>query len=106
MKRKLEYSKGILAGLAESDFEAITENAEAMRSLARIEAFVRRRSPEYRTQMQIFMEANQEIVRQAERKNVEGASLGFTQLTISCVNCHKQLRAAPGENPPPAEETK
>ncbi len=106
MKRKLEYSKAILGGLAESDFEAIAENAEAMRRLARIEAFIRGRSPEYRTQMQIFLEANQEIVRQADRKNLEGASLGFTQLTISCVNCHKQLRAAPREEVPPGEEPK
>jgi hypothetical protein len=92
MKRKLEYSKGILAGLADGDYETIQENAEAMQSLSRFEAFVRGRSPEYRAQMQVFQDANREIIVQSKRRSVEGAALGFTQLTISCVNCHKSLR--------------
>lgn len=35
-----------------------------------------------------------EIVRQAKKDNVDGTALAFTQLTISCVNCHKHLREA------------
>jgi cytochrome c556 len=71
-----------------------------MQSLSRFEAFVRGRSPEYRAQMQIFQDANREIVLQAKRKSVEGAALGFTQLTISCVNCHKNLRSPQAQDSP------
>ena len=33
-----------------------------------------------------------ELVRNAEDENIDGAPLAFTQMTISCVNCHKAVR--------------
>ena len=92
MQKKLEYSKNILGGIATADFDRIVENAESMRRLSSIEGFIRGRTPGYRTQLQIFEDAADEIVRQGKKDNVDGAALAFTQLTISCVNCHKQLR--------------
>lgn len=92
MKKKLDYSQEILAGLATADFERIDTNAGLMKGLGKVEAFVRGRTPGYRAQFQIFQEATDELARQAAKKNVDGAALAFTQLTISCVNCHKQLR--------------
>jgi hypothetical protein len=94
MKKKLEFSQQILAGITTADFDKVVENGQAMRSLSKIEGFIRGQTPGYRTQLQIFEESADEIVRQAKNDNVEGATLAFTQLTISCVNCHKQLRAA------------
>jgi hypothetical protein len=95
MKKKLDYSQNILAGIATADFDKIAENAEAMRHLSNIEGFIRGRTPGYRTQLHFFEESADEILRQAKKDNVEGAALAFTQLTVSCVNCHKQLRAEP-----------
>jgi soluble cytochrome b562 len=94
MKKKLEYSRHILEGLATADFDKIASNAQAMQSLNKIENFIRGRTPGYRHQLQIFQSATAEILKQAEQENVEGAALAFTQLTTSCVNCHKQLRIA------------
>jgi len=94
MKRKLEYSQNILSGIAKSDFEAIESNAQSMRNLSKIEGFIRRQAPGYATQLHVFEESNDEIIRQARKHNVEGTALAFTQLTISCVNCHKHLREA------------
>jgi hypothetical protein len=93
MKKKLEYSQNILGGIANADFDKIVQNAEAMRSVSKVEGFVRRQTPGYRTQLHIFEESADEIIRQGKKDNVEGAALAFTQLTISCVNCHKHLRA-------------
>jgi hypothetical protein len=95
MKKKLDYSQNILAGIATADFDKIVENAEAMRKLSSVEGFIRGRTPGYRTQLHFFEESADEIIRQAKKDNVEGTALAFTQLTISCVNCHKQLRAEP-----------
>jgi len=92
MKKKLEYSQNILAGIANADFDKIVVNAESMRDLSKIEGFVRGGMPGYRTQLHIFEESTDEIIRQAKKDNVDGAALAFTQLTISCVNCHKHLR--------------
>jgi hypothetical protein len=92
MQKKLEYSKNILAGITTADFDMIVENAESMRRLSSIEGFIRGRTPGYRTQLQIFEETADEIIRQGKNDNADGAALAFTQLTISCVNCHKRLR--------------
>jgi hypothetical protein len=94
MNRKLHFSQELLAGITAGDFDKVTTSAQAMRALNKVEAFMRNQTPGYRTQLQIFEESLDEIIRQADKDNVEGAALGFTQLTINCVNCHKQLRAA------------
>lgn len=97
MRKKLDYSQNILAGITSGDFELVRQNANAMRGLGRIEIFVRARTPGYKSQMQVFQEANDELLRQAQKENADGAALAFTQLTISCINCHKQIRENEGK---------
>ena len=92
MRMKLEYSKNILEGVTKADFALIEQNAAKMRGLNRFERFVRGRWDGYAEQLQTFQEANDEIIKQARKDNVEGATLAFTQMTISCVTCHKKLR--------------
>jgi cytochrome c556 len=92
MKKKLDYSQEILAGLANEDFKAIATSARAMNDLNQFEKFFRARTPEYREQLQIFDTANKALVRQAEKENLDGATIAFMQLTTSCVNCHKIVR--------------
>lgn len=94
MRKKLEFSQNILGGIATADFDKIVSNAEAMGRLSRVEGFIRRQTPGYQTQLKIFEEAVADITRQANRESVEGAGLAFTQMTFSCVNCHKRLREA------------
>lgn len=92
MEKKLEYTQAILRGLAVGDLKSVEEKAEQMRVVARIEGWVRNRKPGYRAQFQAFEFANAEILRNAKAGNLEGATIGFQQLTISCVSCHKILR--------------
>lgn len=94
MKKKMEYSQAIFEGIANEDFDQIIDNAESMRSLSRIEHFVRRRNSAYKAQLQIFQAAARDIVNQANRQNLEGTTLAFTQLTISCVKCHQTVRGS------------
>lgn len=92
MKRKLELSQRVLEGLALGDFERIGTAARTLDKLNTIENFVRGRNEAYRTQLEIFRAANLALIRHADRQNLEGATLAFHQMTLSCVNCHKQLR--------------
>ncbi len=92
MKKKLEYSKNVLEGIAAGDFDQVAQNAQTMRGLNAVESFVRGRNPGYRAQLQLFEESLDEIIRQSNKENLEGITLGFHQLTTSCVHCHKQLR--------------
>lgn len=92
MTVKLGSSKSILESLTKGDFAKLEMDAEQMRLIGKLEGFVRRKNPDYQTQLQTFELANQEIIRQARRHNAEGAALAFNQLTSSCVACHVMLR--------------
>ncbi len=92
MKKKMEYSEKILAGLAKADFEAIEKNAKSMNALSQIEKWVQTGSPGYQAQLAALRSANKSLMRTAQEKDVDGASLAFMQLTLSCVQCHKIIR--------------
>ncbi len=92
MEKKLEYTQGILRGLATGELDDVAEKGEQMRLLSKVEGWVRNRRPGYRAQFQAFELANGEIVRNAKSDNLEGATIAFQQLTITCVSCHKILR--------------
>src|SRR5262245_51947488 len=71
MKKKLDYSQNILAGITAEDFDKIADNARAMKGLGKFESFVRSRNAGYARQLQAFEDINDEIIRQAEADNVE-----------------------------------
>ncbi len=92
MEKKMEYSKRILAGLANQDFDEIGKTARSLSALNQMEKWVRSGVPEYRAQLQIFQNANQQLIKTADNQNLDGAALAYVQLTMSCVNCHKVIR--------------
>jgi len=92
MEKKLDYTNGILRGLAMGELEAIRTNAEQLRLLNKVEGFVRNRNPRYRLQLRLFERVTGELVEQAEQENLEGVTLAFHQMTVSCVRCHQTLR--------------
>ncbi len=92
MAKKLEHSKSILEALTKGEFDRVASDAEQMRLIGKLESFVRRSNPDYVSQTHTFELANKELIRQAKRKNAEGAVLAFNQLTTSCISCHELLR--------------
>jgi hypothetical protein len=92
MKVKLTESQKLFAALAQADFTSIAESAQKLKTVSALEGFVRRNTPGYRTQLKSFEFSVDEILQHAAKENIEGVTLGFQQLTLSCVNCHKQIR--------------
>lgn len=92
MRKKLTYSENALAGIVRDDFPAIAKNAVALRDLGRRQ-WLQDETPAYREQLKVFWFASEELARAAEEKNGDGAALAFVQMTLSCVNCHKYLKA-------------
>lgn len=97
MTKKLDFSQQILAGLTRGDFALVRKNADAMVVVGYLEKYDRARNPEYRRQIRYFDDAVKELIRQTDRKNLNGAALAYTQLTLSCVHCHTILRDANGK---------
>jgi hypothetical protein len=92
MSKKLDYSKNLLEGLTSGDFKSIEAYATQMRTLGKIEGFVRSGDPAYVAQLQMFDMSNTEMIVQAQKKNIEGVTLAFNHMTSSCVACHSWLR--------------
>ena len=93
MKKKLELSEAVLAGLAVGDAESIERNAQLMLTLSSVEGWARRKDArEYRALLESFRTANQELITSAAKKNLDGSALAFTQVVLNCVKCHHQLR--------------
>lgn len=94
MTKKLQYMQDILAGLTSEDLELVAKKASQMRALSKIEGWARRaESEEYRRQLRLFQRTTQMLEGEAAKSNLDGATLAFTQVTVSCVNCHNHLRA-------------
>src|SRR5262245_40471326 len=97
MKQKLEMSQNILAGLTKGDFDAVETNAQKMNVVNHLEKLVAADQPhykEYMRQLAAFESANRELLRQSGKKNIEGSTLAYVQLTVSCVQCHRVVRDA------------
>lgn len=94
MKSKNKLSQEILMGLTEGDFDKIKKNARALDVVNFLEVLFRAKSDEYREQTSQFSAANKQLIRQAEAKNIYGAALAYSQLTLSCVQCHVVVRKA------------
>jgi hypothetical protein len=92
MKHKLVASQKILEGMTRGDYELIRKSAQGMQVMGYLEGWVRADMPGYKAQLQAFEYANGAIVRAAQDKNLDGVTIAYTQLTISCVQCHKLVR--------------
>ena len=103
MQAKLKYSQKVLHGLAIEDFDMVAEGAERLRRLGGLELWTRANTPEYQAQLQIYRTSTGELARLADEKNLDGATLAYIQVTMSCVNCHKV--GGVGGSPHPASFT-
>ena len=92
MEKKLEYSQDILRDLALGNLDEVASTARRIRTLSKVEGWLRNQRPGYSSHLRSFEFANQEIMRHAEAGNVEGATISFHQMTTSCVGCHQMLR--------------
>lgn len=91
MQKKLDDSKNILDGLVTEDFEKILKGAKSLNEFGK-RKWTENESTAYRTQNQVFWFTTGTLVMAAEEKNIDGATLAYTQMTHSCINCHKLLR--------------
>lgn len=92
MRQKLEHSKGILEALALEDFDQLAKNAQSLSLLSLESSWNVLTTEEYIKKSEEFRRACQSIHEAAHQKNVDRATLGFVDLTMRCVECHKYLR--------------
>jgi len=91
MAQKLAASQSILAAITTEDFSMLEKNADALLDLAK-QQWVESPTPDYRAHLKDFWITLEGISDKAKAKDIDGATLGYVQMTLSCVKCHKYLR--------------
>ncbi|MFM8360060.1 MAG: hypothetical protein ACKOET_16055 [Verrucomicrobiota bacterium] len=95
MRRKLDHSQRVLRALATADFAAMETNALRLVRLSEASGWSPSKSAEYPLFTQEFRRAVEELAGAARGRNIDAATVAYTQLTFSCVACHKHLRGRP-----------
>ncbi|MCA9127917.1 MAG: hypothetical protein KDB22_12565 [Planctomycetales bacterium] len=96
MQRKLELAKALIEGLATENYDQIEQNAQALSLLSRESGWNVLVTEEYLKQGETFRRALASMREAAKEKNVDRAALGYVDMTIRCVECHKYVRKNKG----------
>ncbi len=97
MRQKLEFSKLVLEGLTTENYTNLEKNAKALRKLSQAAEWEVPTIPnatDYVTSTAEFQRLCDELTAKSKEKNIDGATLAFLRITMSCVNCHKYVRFA------------
>ena len=97
MRQKLEFSKLVLEGLAVENYDMIAKNARTLRKLSTASEWEVPTIPnadQYVVFTGDFQRLCDDLAKTARDKNLDGATLAYVRLTMSCVNCHKYVRFA------------
>ena len=94
MRKKLQHAQKVLEGIALNDFDEILNHADALMQLTKEIEWRVLKTPRYEVQSNEFRRAVENLQEKATQKNLDGAALGYVELTLSCVKCHKYVREA------------
>jgi cytochrome c556 len=92
MRDKLEVAQKVLEGIAMEDFDAIAAKAQRLSAMSQEAPWQVFENPDYAQHSATFRRQADALVRSAKDKNIDGATLAYVRLTMSCVDCHKFVR--------------
>jgi hypothetical protein len=92
MINKLETSQKLLGAIAVSDFKKIVEQCDQLLVIANQAEWVAYKTPRYELHSNEFRRAAETIAQKAKQKNIDGVTLAYMDLTMSCVRCHQYVR--------------
>jgi hypothetical protein len=92
MRRKLKYGQKVLEGLALNDFEVITSSAEELIQVSKAAEWKVVKTPRYEVYSNEFRRNAETMIENAKAKNLDGATLAYVDMTLTCVKCHKHVR--------------
>jgi hypothetical protein len=97
MRQKLDFSKDALEGLSLEQYASIERSAKALKKLseaAEWEVPTIPNATDYVVLTTEFQRSCDDLLKQAKARNIDGATLAYLKLTMTCVQCHKFVRFA------------
>jgi hypothetical protein len=93
MRKKLEHSQKVLEGIATQDYKMISSSAEELVEISKEAEWKSAvKTPRYEVHSNDFRRQAEEMIKAAREKNVDAAAVGYVEMTLTCVKCHKHVR--------------
>lgn len=92
MQEKLTEAQRLLAALAVEDFDQMKESANSLVRISLQAMWAKPDSPTYGNLGVRFRENANSIADMAEAENLDGATLHYLSLVMTCIECHKLVR--------------
>jgi hypothetical protein len=92
MQKKLTHAQKLLEGIALADLDLIGKQAFDLSDLSKQVQFKVFKTPQYELYANEFRRSLDDIQRGVRQKNLEAATLGYMDMTMTCVRCHKHVR--------------
>lgn len=93
MRLKLKHAQAVLEGLTVENYDEIAENAQEISLLSQAAQWQVLQTEEYARRSMEFRHAVETITKAAKERNLDGATLGYVNVTMKCVECHKYVRS-------------
>jgi hypothetical protein len=93
MRKKLEASQSLLEGLAVEDFDMIVAGARQLKTTSAAAEFMVINDPIYAQQADEFRRIVDKLEKAGRERRLDGATLAYVDMTMSCVECHKHVRS-------------
>ncbi|WP_298859966.1 hypothetical protein [uncultured Gimesia sp.] len=91
MREKLTSSQLVLEGLMTEDFDLMQKGAKKMIQMSNATEWQVIEGPIFARQSEEFRSAAKQVIKFAKAKNIDGASLSYLHLTMTCISCHKKV---------------
>ena len=93
MVLKLKESQALLEALALNDPAKVQKSAEELLRISKEAQFRKAlNTPKYEFQANAFQRAAETAIEKAKAKNIDGATLAYLDMTLTCVRCHQHAR--------------
>jgi cytochrome c553 len=92
MQKKLAHSQKLLEGIALADLDKVGEQARELAALSKQAEFRVLKTAQYELHANEFLRALEDIQKGVKQKNLDAAALGYLDMTMTCVRCHKHVR--------------
>lgn len=92
MLAKLKQAQLILDGMATNNFDKIIAACEELMTISKAAEFRALKTPEYEVHTNNFRRSLEVMIAKAKDKNLDGVTLGYVDMTFTCVRCHQHTR--------------
>ena len=92
MRQKMQASNLILEGLCMDDLKAVAAGTQTLLKMPNEAKWRVSNDMMYRRYSNEFVQAVEELQKEAEENDIDGASMAWVNVTMKCMKCHKWVR--------------